>query len=558
MTSEQPTIAPDRVGEIIGRKYQIYGVLGRGGFGVVYLVFAHGTDSVFALKTPLDKYLDDEAALERFRTEANAWVNLERHPHLVQAHLVEEFSGRLYITMEYIAPGEMALNSMKGYLRHRPPDMEQSLKWGIQFCHGMEYAYSRGIRCHRDIKPSNIMINQNKAVKITDFGLAAVLDQVATGVAAGSPPYMPPEQFTDSARCDERADIYAFGVVLFQMASAGKLPFLASRPRDSSKEETARFVVEMQSLHIRSPVPRLDSPLFPIIRHCLEKRPADRYQSFVDLRADLELLLMRKTGQVVRLPEAKDLSIWEWNNKGVSLSSLGHFEEAIRCYDKALAIDPLDVSAWNDKGASLNGLERFEEAIRCYDKALVIDPRNAYAWNNKGVSLNGLGRFGEAVGCFDAALEIHPQYAKAWTNKGISFNRLDEPRKAIRCHNKALRLDPQLGATWFNLGDSFQLLDSFEEAISCYERALELEPNRPPVWFKKARLEEDLGWKHRAARSYREFLSMAPEQLTEQVMHACIWLVKADVDSDHSDVHSRTRETSSKRSNERSPRSPES
>jgi serine/threonine protein kinase len=542
MTSEQRAEAPNRVGEIIGRKYEIYGVLGRGGFGVVYLVYAHGSDSVFALKTPRDKYLDDEATLDRFRIEANAWVNLERHPYLVQAHLVEEFSGRLYIVMEYIAPGEMGLNSLKGYLKHRPPDLEQSLRWGVQFCYGMEYARSRGIRCHRDIKPANIMIGQNQEVKITDFGLAAVLDQVSTKLAAGSPPYMPPEQFTNSADCDERSDIYAFGIVLFQMASGGKLPFMASRPRDSSKEETARFVVEMQSMHSRAPVPKLDSPLFPIIRRCMEKKPGDRYQSFKALRSDLERVFKQETGQVVKLPESKDLSISEWNNKGVSLNSLGRFEEAIYAFNTVLEMDPLDVSAWNNKGTSLNGLGSFEEAIQCYDKALTIDPRNAYAWNNKGMSYNGLERFGEAVDCFDVALEIHPQYAEAWTNKGISFNRMGEPREAIRCHNKALRFDPQLATTWFNLADSFQLLDSFEEAVSCYEKALELEPNRPQVWFKKAQLEESLGWKRRAARSYKEFISLAPEQLTEQVMQACIWLVKADVDPDHPGVYDRLQE----------------
>ena len=74
----------------------------------------------------------------------------------------------------------------------------------------------------------------------------------------------------------------------------------------------------------------------------MEKKPADRYQSFVDLRADLERIFRQETGQVVKLPESKELSISEWNNKGVSLNSLGRFEEAIHAFNTVLEMDPLD------------------------------------------------------------------------------------------------------------------------------------------------------------------------------------------------------------------------
>ncbi|HYA33723.1 MAG TPA: tetratricopeptide repeat protein, partial [Candidatus Bathyarchaeia archaeon] len=105
-------------------------------------------------------------------------------------------------------------------------------------------------------------------------------------------------------------------------------------------------------------------------------------------------------------PKSSDmsaLSARECANKGVTLSRLGRYDEAIACYDKALELDPRLVSAWTGKGVSLYHLGHYEEAIACYDKALELDPRYTKAWGNKGVSLRHLGRSVEALQCYDTA-----------------------------------------------------------------------------------------------------------------------------------------------------------
>jgi tetratricopeptide (TPR) repeat protein/tRNA A-37 threonylcarbamoyl transferase component Bud32 len=556
---------PYKKGDFIGQKYEVYDVLGKGGFGIVYLVYSHETESVLALKTFRDEYLEDGATRQRFRKEAQVWVDLERHPYLVRAHFLDEINGRLYIGMEHIAPDEQGLNTLEGYLRRRPPNLAQSLRWSVQFCHGMEYAYSRGIRAHRDIKPANIMIGQDRTVKISDFGLAGVLPtsrafsgsklnveqdrfglsgQTIEGTGFGTPEYMPPEQFVNAAGCDQRSDVYSFGVTLYQMVSRGRLPFTAP-------ERTFNAWYEA---HIESVVPDTGSPLSSVIRRCLEKEPGRRYATFSALRAELEPLLKSLTGEVIKLPELMALEVWELYNKGVSLSCLGLHEEAVRCYDSALRIVPQFADAWSSRGAALHSLGRDEEALPCYDRALAIDPRHTGAWGNKGSSLLELGRYEKALACFDQLLRIDSQDSRAWNNRGCTVATQGRHDEAIRCFDRALELDPESTNAWENKGLSLLALDRYEEAIRCLDTSLEIDPRFVAAWSDKAvclnclsmheeaircchqaleidsgyalawcniaLAEEQLGRQQDAVRSYRQFLALASAQYAGQVEYA--------------------------------------
>jgi serine/threonine protein kinase len=443
-TAFQPTVAIYKKGDFIDQEHEVCGVLGVGGFGVVYLIYAHGLYEspgvraskpiLLALKTLRDEYLENEQTRERFHREANVWVDLERHPYIVRAHYIREIAGRLYIAMEYIAPDSEGLSSLRGHLERRPPDLAQSLRWAIQFCHGMEYAYAMGVRCHRDIKPDNILISSDHILKITDFGIAGILGAAAEepgvglivqngrigssqltmeGGGFGTATHMPPEQFTDPAACDERSDIYSFGIVLYQMRTGGKCPFSPALPKDESKEETEKFWRAMRNLHTDAPVPKLNSRLFPVIERCLQKEPRNRYRSFQELRSELEPMLQRLTAEYIAAPELKDHAAWEWNNKAVSLKELKRYDEAIQCYEKALEIDPRCAGYWKDKATVLGQVRRYEEATACYSKALEIDPRDAKTWAAKSAILIDLGRYEEADACCSKALEIDPQFAFA-------------------------------------------------------------------------------------------------------------------------------------------------
>jgi serine/threonine protein kinase len=165
-------------GDIIGGKYEVHDILGKGGFGVVYLVFNRESAEVSALKTFRDELLADAAAREAFKKEALLWVGLGYHPFILTARWVEEFSGRLFVEMEHIAPDSQGRVSLADHLSKvgKPLETNRILKWAIQFCLGMEHANSQGIECHRDIKPANILIGQDENLKISDFGLAAAAE----------------------------------------------------------------------------------------------------------------------------------------------------------------------------------------------------------------------------------------------------------------------------------------------------------------------------------------------------------------------------------------------
>ena len=519
-------------GNFIGQKYEVYSVLGLGGFGVVYLVYLPEMGGVYALKTFRDEFLADPEVRKRFRKEASLWVEMERHPYLVRAYLVDEVSGRLYIGMEFIAPNEEGLNSLEGYLQRRPPDLAQSLRWAIQVCLGMEYAYSKGLRAHRDLKPANIMITQDKIAKVSDFGLAGVFTETASiptaswgvqpgriglsgqtmsGIGFGTPTHMAPEQFVNAAGCVERSDIYSFGIVLYQMAAGGRLPFLARLPRDGSAEELEIFLQAMKRMQHEAPLPRLDSPLFPILERCLEKSPEKRYLAFREVRADLEQMLKHQTGEVIKPPQVMELEAWEWSNKGGSLNNLGRYEESLRCYESALQLDPLCVAAWIGKGGSLDRLGRYDEAIRCYDKALQLDPDDPLIWSNKATILHRLDRSEEAVRLFDRALELDPRCVSAWFNKGTFFYNIHQYEEAIRNFDKALELDPRYADALNNKGSSLDSLGRFDEAIRCFDKVLKIDPRDKNGWYNKGNSLNRQGHYAEAMRCYERVLELDPD-----------------------------------------------
>jgi serine/threonine protein kinase len=443
-------------GDFIGRAYEVYGVLGMGGFSIVYLVYANETETAFALKTLKDEFLQDAETRDQFRKEAKVWVDLERHPNIVAAHFIEELAGRLYIGMEYISPDDEGLNSLEGYLKYKPPDLIQSLRWAIQFCLGMEHAHAKGIRCHRDVKPANIMITPDLTVKITDFGFADVIDisraravsdplyrrrrMLHTYTGFGTPTYMPPEQFQNASRCDERSDIYSFGIVLYQMASQGRLPFLPAG-REGLRDQASVWQ-EMHRLHTSAPIPPLASPLFPVIQRCMQKEPNSRYQTFGEVRRELEPLLQRLAGEVPKPQKTAQLKAWELYNKAFSLSSLGHLQEAIACYDRCLALEPKNSDALNNKGNCLRRLGRIPDALSCYEKAIQANRNNASAWGNKGNALHALGKSTEAIACLNKAIDIDPLNESAWLNKGIVEERLGLSAEAATSYQRFVDLKP--------------------------------------------------------------------------------------------------------------------
>jgi len=556
---------PLKKGDFIGQKYEVFDVLGEGGFGIVYLVYAHGVESAFALKTVRDEYIEDIKIRERFKREAQVWIDIEQHPYLVMAYYVNEISDRFYIVMEHIASDEPEMNTLEGYLKYRPPDLTQSLVWAIQFCYGMEHAYSKGVKAHRDIKPANIMIDQRKTVKITDFGLAGVLVdsalsegsrvpgtagapasmQTAIDESIGTPEYMAPEQFENLSACNERSDIYSFGIVLYQMASGGKLPFSTNKPN-------YRWSA-LKHFHQERPIPKLNSPLFSIIQRCLEKEPRKRYQTFNKLRADIESILKRETGKIVSPPELKVLEVCNLALKGASLSSLGKYKEAIVCFNKVLEIDPRDAETWNNKGDALGTLGKYKEAIECYDTALKLNPKFARAWSNKGYALGKVDKYQEAIACYNKALEISPIDLNVWRNKGYYLGRVGEHQEAIACFDKVLELNRTDATTWYFKGlalgkvDKYQEaivcfdealainprfadawhikgillgVDAPQEAIVCFDKALEIDPRHISAWYNKAEAEDRLGLMQTAARSYQKIIDLNPAQYADKIAYA--------------------------------------
>lgn len=257
-----------RPGIVINRRFKILKQLGFGGMGAVYLVKDTHLKERRALKVMLPRLLSNPQAQRRFLIETKISQRLA-HQNIVRVHdLGVDFdSGMQFFTMALV-PGETLYKYLKAQGGTLP--LEQVLPIAQQLCEALAYAHRTTI--HRDLKPQNIMRDEHGHVTVLDFGLAKLLDQsnpAFSRMAVGTAHYQAPEQRTNPLQIDKRADLYAVGVILYQLLT-GKLPVGQYAP-------ASRLV---------NGVPR---KMDYIIQKCLKKR-SERYSDADALRKDLDSL----------------------------------------------------------------------------------------------------------------------------------------------------------------------------------------------------------------------------------------------------------------------------
>ncbi len=449
-------------GDVIDGRFEVKEIIGQGGMGIVYRIHHREWKLDLAVKMPLEYLVADEASKARFIQEAQTWVDLGLHPNIVQCWYVRELGGVPRVFMDYISGG-----SLKDWIKLgkvTPGQWDKILDLAIQACDGLGYAHERGVEVHRDVKPGNMLLTESGDLLVTDFGIvkregAAEPQNIRTsetqntrtsnaaitmtGSELGTPEYGAPEQWGQARYADGRADIYALGVILFEMC-CGRRPY-----DDGSHAEPAHVII---GRHLSSPVPdprtlnqQIPPSLTHIILKCLEKDPDKRPGKMLDLRQELAESYREIVGKHYRrmVPQAADLRSDALNNRAVSLLDLEQEAEAFDSWNEALKLDAYHPESVYNKHVILWRQAHItdDDVVRQVEEAKHVSKRS-----NLYLGLLHLER--------TAADEAEEEFLTALEDSELGQN----------------------GSLWRALGDARLSQGKYAEAEEAYQKALELIP----------------------------------------------------------------------------------
>ena len=285
--------------ENIGR-YRIDGVLGSGAMGVVYKAYDATMARVVALKTIRSELRDSLQATElvaRLRNEAQAAGRLV-HPNIVAVYDYGETDKVAYIAMELVEGTDLTTFLAPGV----PMDLNACVTCMTQLLRALEYAHSRGV-VHRDIKPANILITANAQVKVSDFGIARIESPALTqmGAAIGTPSYMSPEQFRGE-RVDGRSDLFAAGVVLYQMLTG-------ARPFAGAAAAVMHQIINVTPVKPSDLQPTLNPAFDAVLYKAMAKSADARFSSALQFMDALLAAHLQHTGGAPITPEDNERTI---------------------------------------------------------------------------------------------------------------------------------------------------------------------------------------------------------------------------------------------------------
>lgn len=335
----------DIAGKIIAGKYRYLKVLGTGGMGDVHLVSDIETGQKLAMKC-----CREEVYATRFEREVLSWMKVGKHPNVVAAIYFDLVDRVPTFMMEYVEGGSLKEVISESSKSKKDIPLEFVLDYAIQICRGMAHLHNHGV-IHRDLKPSNILIAREPdgpgQVKITDMGISKIKDVpetkrrditpfknfangdiTATGEMLGTPQYMSPQQIALSRNVGEETDIYAFGVILYEMLAQGKKPFDADNcqgwlyanahaiPKHVKTQVSTRFSLFRRKSH---------TILYNLVMQCLSKKAEERPKNFEEIVEKLCNTYQQICGKTYSRDQSLQavLSQEEINNQAISLLEMG-------------------------------------------------------------------------------------------------------------------------------------------------------------------------------------------------------------------------------------------
>ncbi|MFH1131280.1 MAG: serine/threonine-protein kinase [Pseudomonadota bacterium] len=325
-------------------KYTLLEEVGQGGMATVFRGIDTALNREVAVKILHQHLANQEESKQRFQREAQAVAKL-RHENILEIY---DYSGiespESFIVTEFIH-GQTLRDFMA---ENSPPHPEIAVMIVVEMCKALEHAHSLGV-IHRDIKPENIMIRQDGRIKLTDFGIAQIVDiqrLTVTGQILGSPAYMAPE-LVEGGRVDFRTDLFSVGTLLYQMAT-GELPF-----QGKNAHEVLKRVADGRFLDPEIANPMIGKKLGRMIRKALARSPKDRYQTARELRTDLVDFLADVDVEDPRVELAAYFAyprefgvqfqkrvVHSLTQRGKRALKTGNAPLALQHFDRVLCIDP--------------------------------------------------------------------------------------------------------------------------------------------------------------------------------------------------------------------------
>jgi eukaryotic-like serine/threonine-protein kinase len=442
--------------------YRIEEMLGRGGMGVVYRAHDTKLERRVALKFLAPHLVENKDGRERFLREARAAAALD-HANICTVHEIDEADGQAFLAMAYVEGG-----TVRDKIAEGPLPLDEALDIAIQMAEGLREAHQSGV-VHRDIKPRNVMLNSAGRVKITDFGLAQLSGRTQitmSGTILGTLAYMSPEQL-EGRKTDGRSDIWAFGVVLYEML-VQRTPFDADYQQAISHGILNKAPEPVTAL--RSDLP---AEIDRVLEKALAKSPDERYQRMdellVDLRALRDPASSSRIRRTVPRPSSRTVVLLAAAAAIVALALLPEVREPTIGW-----INRVTTQSGPDLGVDPNATPR----------ELVVAGEAALMNHDEPEEVK------RAIGLFERAIAAEPTLATA--QAGLAEARFEEfranedpvlLRRASQSAKEAVRLDDHLAAAHAINGRILGWEGQHDEALSELGRARVLNPQDPDVYM---------------------------------------------------------------------------